>query len=252
MFAEKLPPVFTSEKFYNYCGTIKQPFSSKEYQLLNFEIMRKINIPRLMAVPNPFAYQQLCRCLADNWILIQQHFEKQTSGQKHKISRIHIRKRPNDMRLFEMDYGNGELSEDKKSSEYFKTMGIFDMNYKDYKMDGNPETDFLVGKRWIVKADISNFFPSIYTHSLTWALIGKEQAKLKSNRRGNWFNNIDECCSNMKDGETHGLPIGSHTSNILSEIILTVIDKRLQKWDYIRNIDDYECYTAQEKMPSYF
>ena len=29
----------------------------------------------------------------------------------------------------------------------------------------------------------------------------------------------------MRNGETHGLLIGPHTSNLLSEIILTVVEK---------------------------
>lgn len=44
-------------------------------------------------------------------------------------------------------------------------------------------------------------------------------------------------------GETHGLTIGPHTSNILSEIILVCVDSKLSsKWDYVRNIDDYICF----------
>jgi hypothetical protein len=30
MFAEKLPPIFTAENFYDYCEKITQPFSNKE------------------------------------------------------------------------------------------------------------------------------------------------------------------------------------------------------------------------------
>ena len=49
---------------------------------------------------------------------------------------------------------------------------------------------------------------------------------------------------NLRSNETHGFLIGPHTSNLLSEIILTVIDGKLRKkkWDYVRNIDDYTCY----------
>ena len=38
---------------------------------------------------------------------------------------------------------------------------------------------------------------------------------------------IDKACQAVKNGETHGLLIGPHTSNLLSEIILTVVDKQL-------------------------
>ena len=85
---------------------------------------------------------------------------------------------------------------------------LFEMNYSNWKIDGTPEPDLLIGMRYIVKADISKCFQSIYTHSLTWALIGKEAAK--TNRYGNWYNDIDKFSQNIKDGETHGLLIGPH------------------------------------------
>ena len=46
------------------------------------------------------------------------------------------------------------------------------MNYSNWKTDGTPEPDLLIGKKYIVKADISTCFPSIYTHSIPWALVG--------------------------------------------------------------------------------
>ena len=37
--------------------------------------------------------------------------------------------------------------------------------------------------------------------------------------------------------------IGPHASNLIAEIILTVVDEKLaDKYSFIRNIDDYECY----------
>lgn len=45
----------------------------------------------------------------------------------------------------------------------------------------------------------------------------------------------------MHHGETHGILIGPHSSNILSEIILTVVDRKLYEkhYRYVRAIDDY-------------
>ncbi len=59
------------------------------------------------------------------------------------------------------------------------------MNYSNWKTDGTPEPDLLIGKRYLVKADISTCFPSIYTHSIPWALIGKDDAKARRGSRGN-------------------------------------------------------------------
>ncbi|MDR2034671.1 MAG: RNA-directed DNA polymerase [Helicobacteraceae bacterium] len=221
LFSEKLPPVFTSENFYDYCETKQPSFKDKRRQYIFYENMRNINTPRPLGIPSPMAYQHLCRCLADNWGKLCEHFNDMTAEQSHKVSRIHIRKLS----------GNSAL---------------FEMNYKNWKADGSPEPDLLIGKRWIVKADISNCFPSIYTHSLPWALVGKKDAKDHKDNKKEWFNKIDHFSQNIKNGETHGLLIGPHTSNLLSEIILTSIDNELTKigWKYIRNIDDYTCYVS--------
>jgi hypothetical protein len=120
------------------------------------------------------------------------------------------------------------------------------MNYKNWRYDPDPETNLFVGKRYLVKADISNCFPSIYSHALSWALVGKETAKKNKGTRSEWYNQLDFFTRNCKNGETHGLLIGPHASNLLSEIILTVIDKNLYdlKWKYTRAIDDFHCYVS--------
>ena len=217
LFTEKLPPIFTSETFYQYSLQLKQAFSKKDHDYVFFESMRDINIPRAFGIPNPMAYQRLCASLRDNWNNILDHFHKQTDADNYKVSRIHIRKRK-------------------------ETKSLFKMNYKNWRVDGSPVPDILIGKRYSVSADISTCFPSVYTHSLCWALVGKAYSK-EHRDESHWFNALDHRCMELKSGETHGLLIGPHASNLLSEIILTAVDNKLsQKWGYIRNIDDYTCY----------
>lgn len=58
----------------------------------------------------------------------------------------------------------------------------------------------------------------------------------------------------MKNGETHGLLIGPYASNLLSEVILTVVDKNLydKGYRYFRNIDDYEGYVESYEKAQCF
>lgn len=217
LFTEKLPPVFTSEPFYQYSLNLKHPFSRIAHDYVFFESMRDINAPRPLGIPTPMSYQGLCASLRDNWQSIQRHFHKYTKNDNFKISRIHIRKQKG-------------------------TNALFKMNYKNWQTDDSPVPDILIGKRYLVRADISTCFPSMYTHSLCWALVGKEYSK-KHKGESLWFNDLDHRCMEIKSGETHGFLIGPHASNLLSEIILTVIDYHLgSKWEYVRNIDDYTCY----------
>lgn len=229
MFSEKLPPVFTAKPFLNYCINIRtQAFEDRWYPYTVYENMRNINIPRNIGIPTPMGHERLCRCLSDNWDKIVEHFRITTENQKRIVSRIHIRK-------------------------IYNTDALFEMNYKNWRIDGTPEPDIYIGKRYMVSADISKCYPSIYTHAIPWALVGKETAKSTANDDSLWYNDIDHHTQRAKNGETHGILIGPHTSNVLSEIILCAIDSKLSdRWDYVRNIDDYTCFVESKEDAEMF
>ncbi len=178
LFSEKLPPVFDVTGFYDYSLSLPQPFSKTPHGYIYYEAMRDINIPRPLGIPHPMAYQNLCRLLADNWSKICTHFHNQTDSDEYKISRIHIRKR-------------------KESKSLFK------MNYSNWRVDSSPIPDIQIGMKYIVHADISTCFSSMYTHSLPWAIIGKDNAKTDKDQR-KWYNRLDHCCMELKSNETHG------------------------------------------------
>lgn len=229
LFSEKLPPIFTSENFLYYCKKQKQPLSSKKgTDYIHFDSIRNINIPRSLGIANPITYQALCFCLKKYWEKIQQHFYEKTHSQKYKISQIHLRKRNN-------------------------AKSLFLMNYKNWKTNDTANIDFLVGNHYIVYADISTCFPSIYTHSIPWALVGKSNAKQEKTAK-QWYNEIDKTTRNINNQETKGLLIGTHASNLLSEIILVTIDKALydKGWKYIRFIDDFKCYVSSYSQAQQF
>ncbi|MDA3966735.1 RNA-directed DNA polymerase [Helicobacter sp. WB40] len=219
MFAERIPNFLTSETFFEFCKSNEPCFEQKEYRYIKYENMRNINIPRILSIPNPFAYYKQCKVLKESWDKLQEYFYEKTKNDNYKISRIHIRK--------------------------LKCKAIFEMNYDSYKIDGSPEQEIFIGKRYKVKADISNCFPSIYTHAIPWALVGKEKAKENKNKDKDklYYNEIDKATQWLNYGETHGILIGPHSSNLISEIILIAVDYKLsKKYEYIRNIDDYTCY----------
>lgn len=198
-------------------------------------------MPRQLGIPYPISYSRLCMILSENWEKIKKVFKNNTEGEKYKVSRIHIRKQTDTKALIKNNYGKFDDNKCDDMSESEKNNALFHMNYKNWKDDGDPVTNFAIGKKYVVKADISQCFPSIYTHAITWAIAGKENSK--NNRNGNWYNNIDYACQKMRNGETHGILIGPHISNLISGILLTSVDKELRdKYDYIRNIDDYTCY----------
>lgn len=220
LFASKIPNFLTSEFFLAYTNTTNYPNQNSERDYVRYSNMRSINVPRPLAIPDPFAYASLCKFLSSNWTAIVDHFRSKTNTETHKVSRIHIRK------LFNKD-------------------GLFEMNYKNFYMDEEPQQDLVIKSKYVAHADIATCFPSIYSHSISWALVTKQVAK--TNRgQGLWFNKIDTKTRNLKFGETNGLLIGPHASNLISEIILTSVDHELVNngFKYIRNIDDYTCYAS--------
>lgn len=114
------------------------------------------------------------------------------------------------------------------------------MNYDSSIEKINRHIELSFNKKFAVQTDIKNFYPSIYTHSIPWALVGFDYAK--NHRAGEeWFNHIDYSQRINKRNETNGVPIGPATSNIIAEVILARIDETLtnEGFSFVRFIDDY-------------
>ena len=108
----------------------------------------------------------------------------------------------------------------------------------------------------LLSFDIAKCFDSIYTHSLLWALYGKDSVKevLGQNRDKKTFGSqFDLLMRNLNCKETNGIVIGPELSRIFAELILQQIDRRVMlelksgndglrhKVDYqlFRYVDDY-------------
>ncbi|WP_172300032.1 RNA-directed DNA polymerase [Pseudoruegeria sp. HB172150] len=85
--------------------------------------------------------------------------------------------------------------------------------------------------RYIIKTDISRFFPSIYTHSIPWAVHGKSASKIDRSIKssGAFTNKLDYLVRQAQDQQTVGIPVGPDTSRIISELISSAIDEEFLK-----------------------
>jgi len=98
--------------------------------------------------------------------------------------------------------------------------------------------------------DINRFYGSIYTHSLPWAILGKEEGQSRyrdGTLEKHWSSETDKLLRACNNNQTIGIPIGPDTSRIASEIVLARIDIELDKSlksnigdEYYHNIDDYK------------
>jgi hypothetical protein len=107
-----------------------------------------------------------------------------------------------------------------------------------------------VAQRFLVRTDISDFYPSIYTHSLPWALHGKSHSKKNKNDHALLGNRLDSEVRGGQDGQTKGVPIGPDTSLALAEIVLGQVDHQIQTAFPLlagaRYIDDMYFFTENQ------
>jgi len=112
----------------------------------------------------------------------------------------------------------------------------------------------------MVQVDITKCFDSIYTHSLPWAVLGKDQTKFNLEESKVTFGGrFDALMQNLNHKETNGIVIGPEFSRVFAEIILQSIDAELitqlaegakltHKVDYeiFRYVDDFFIFYNEE------
>jgi len=112
----------------------------------------------------------------------------------------------------------------------------------------------------LYRFDISKCFNSIYSHSISWALLNKDIVKDKIRLSNNTFGGkFDSLMQAANYGETHGIIIGPEFSRIFAELILQKIDSNVlhdlksKKIDYkvhyeiFRYVDDYFVFYNDER-----
>ena len=86
----------------------------------------------------------------------------------------------------------------------------------------------------VLKADIANFFHTIYSHSILWGVLGKEHVKRiresgskaeKTALDNHWSSQIDLAVQRGNSRETFGIPVGPDTSRIIAELLLAGVHR---------------------------
>ncbi|MEZ5454544.1 MAG: antiviral reverse transcriptase Drt4 [Lysobacteraceae bacterium] len=190
---------------------------ARGFDLVEYRATKFNAVARSLAIPHPVAYAQLADCIAKNWGAIEPF-------QDSHISMIRPRQHK-DKRIIIMDYEKSAVRASRVRRLAFN-------------------------KRYVARADIATCFPSIYTHAIPWAAVGKAAAKIAT--KGGWHNDLDLYARRCVRDETQGIPIGPGTSNVIAEIILSVVDKKLApEFNFVRGgavngasrfIDDYSFY----------
>ncbi|MBP4142217.1 RNA-directed DNA polymerase [Flavobacterium sp. P4023] len=136
---------------------------------------------------------------------------------------------------------NGREYENLKTFFSYKQYTNIYKFYEDYRYH-RAEKKY----NFLFKFDIAKCFDSIYTHSISWAVLGLDPVKENVDASKKNFSGIfDKFIQYSNYGETNGILIGPEFSRIFAEIILQRIDKIVEekiKLKGFTNKIDYELY----------
>jgi hypothetical protein len=211
-FPRELPPPFTSGNLADLYEADARSLrlAGKPTECVRHNLARLGGFRRPLKVPNPRSYLTLTKVLEKHWTLIDAHLK----SEKIAISRpVVTRTRERAVRP-RFRLGEGP----KLRARLWR------------------------GQRFILRGDVSQFYPSLYTHAIPWALHTKPVAK--ANRGSTDGDEIDKAVRNCSSGQTIGIPIGPDTSFVVAEIVLAAVDgilrKKISGFRGFRYLDDYE------------
>lgn len=197
---------------------------------------------RVMCIPNPKSFIEVIVFIKNNWEKIKSLTESENS-----LSPI-VTMSSYNAKGWDINSKNLQRKLHSKS------------NFEDSTKD---RINISMGYKYCLRTDISKFYDTVYTHSIAWAVCGKDRSKkqmlLKQNERSheyNWADTFDKLIRYQKNNETNGIITGPFSSRIFSEIILVAIDNELVSRGFVftRYVDDYQFYfesntEAESKIP---
>ena len=214
-FPRELPPPFTTRDFAAFAVNHQGPWPEKWTQSVSHHLARPGGLRRPLSIPNPSGFFRLADLLVSHWSTVRDHTWRKTLS----ASRPYVTKK-----------SHREIVPRYRFSERPR-LRAFSRR----------------GGQYLLSTDISQFYSSLYTHSIPWALHGKAASKAalatKGRKSASLGDSIDRALRLMNHGQTNGIPIGPDTSLVVAELVLAAVDTKLQHnvpLSGFRYVDDYE------------
>ena len=106
----------------------------------------------------------------------------------------------------------------------------------------------------LLHTDVTDCYGSLYTHSISWALHGVEEAKRNRARNALLGNKIDDHIQAGRYGQTNGISQGSVLMDFVAEIVLGYVDKQINQelkdqedFKILRYRDDYRIFANSDE-----
>jgi hypothetical protein len=212
----ELPPSFSTTALANAATDVACPPALKDVKtyakLCRHSLLRTGSLRRGLAIVNPIPFVTLAEVVAKGWL---------------------------------------DLRAKIRTSEYSKSRPVLGkaasprafMRLYDFAHLAKLRAQARAARRHVAWTDISQFYPSIYTHSIPWALTSKTKAKAAKHAK-NLGNSLDTALRNCQDQQTVGIPVGPDTSLVIGELVLAAAEqtvfKKVGDIRGFRYVDDYE------------
>lgn len=218
-FPEELPPPFNTMGFAKFRSSIGKAWEAVQgkYPRSTPEVYsgpRQHGWRRDFTIVNPVAQYHLAKLIADNWKSIAAHLADSYSAQDLAITDRASRAIP------KPDFELVRLRHLEVTAEY---------NY-------------------VLIADVSRFYGTLYTHAIPWALHSKSWCKgtlHKPEYAASLGDQLDRAVRRGNEDQTLGIPVGPDTSRVLSEIVAVSVDRQLRtelgltRDRAVRHVDDW-------------
>lgn len=216
---KELPLGFTSESFAAAVATSAPPEfyrGLKPRQSCRHALARPGMLVRTLMMPDPVHFFRLASLVADNYLDLKRRID---------VSPFSLTKPAED------------------------TLGIRAWVPEEPQSRSTARARHSARARYRVRVDVSQWYPSMYTHALDWAVRGKAVAKAAPHATTGLGPLLDIHTRNGQGKQSVGIPIGPDTSLVLGELVLSQVDSDLnlalrRHAHGFRYYDDYELFTA--------
>lgn len=200
-FPAELPPPFTTRSFADKASKFSASWNDRDILKFwtspeHYSLPRHTQVRRKVSIVNPVNQLLVSRIIADNWIEIRKRIMRSRASEFKPSIRI---------------TGGGRA-----------VSGV------DFDAVSRKRIRILARYGRYVATDIARFYPSIYTHSIPWAIYEKSWVKANfklPSFKGCFGDLLDQAVRAGQNGQTVGIPIGPDTSRILAEVVASEVEQ---------------------------
>lgn len=212
--------------------------NARNYSDVNYTLFRNKDGKyawRPTQILNPVIYVKLVNLITEenNWDFLKQRFKKFQNNTQIQCSSIPIFSEPDTKKM--------------KAQQILSWWSSFEQKSVQLSLE----------YRHVFLTDITDCYGAMYTHSIAWAVHGKDIAKAQKGNHDLLGNAIDDFIEDMRFGQTNGISQGSVLMDFVAEIVLGYVDDLLsdelkkentQEYQILRYRDDFRIFVNEPSV----